>query len=198
MEINTVMKRILSGLGCWLAIGISLYGVENLPLLMQRGKYGQVKSLVEAGDADLEATDSFNRTVLHWAALDNAELIPRAFFYFLEKFSPPQTGEFFESQKEEHFHFSKNSPGETGTSFCLKKSLNIAKMVEKRFELPTSTHDLSYEKIRLADCHKIPIFSDKSENPHARVTGVHKFLTFTPPSVPVDNREASHQEMKPL
>ena len=46
---------------------------------------------------------------------------PRAFFYFLEKFSPPQTGEFFESQKEEHFHFSKNSPGETGTSFCLKK-----------------------------------------------------------------------------
>ena len=45
----------------------------------------------------------------------------RAFFYFLEKFSPPQNGEFFESQKEEHFHFSKNSPGETGTSFCLKK-----------------------------------------------------------------------------
>ena len=41
----------------------------------------------------------------------------RAFFYFLEKFSSPQTGEFFESQKEEHFHFSKNSPGETGTSF---------------------------------------------------------------------------------
>ena len=79
-----------------------------------------------------------------------------------------------------------------------KKSLNIAKMVEKRFERPTSTHDLSYEKIRLADCHKIPIFSDKSENPHARVTGVHKFLTFTPPSVPGDNREASHQEMKPL
>ena len=79
-----------------------------------------------------------------------------------------------------------------------KKSLNIAKMVEKRFELPVSTHDLAYEKIRLADCHKIPIFSDKSENPHARVTGVHKFLTFTPPSVPVDNREASHQEMKPL
>ena len=27
-----------------------------------------------------------------------------------------------------------------------KKSLNIAKMIEKRFELPTSTHDLSYEK----------------------------------------------------
>ena len=45
----------------------------------------------------------------------------RPFFYFSEKFSPPQTGEFFESQKEEHFHFSKNSPGETGTSFCLKK-----------------------------------------------------------------------------
>lgn len=40
----------------------------------------------------------------------------------------------------------------------LKKSLNIAKMVEKRFELPVSTHDLAYEKIRLADCHKIPIF----------------------------------------
>ena len=124
--------------------------------------------------------------------------IPRAFFYFLEKFSPPQTGEFFESQKEEHFHFSKNSPGETGTSFCLKKSLNIAKMVEKRFELPTSTHDLSYEKIRLADCHKIPIFSDKSENPHARVTGVHKFLTLMPPLVLVDNHGADHQEMKPL
>lgn len=122
----------------------------------------------------------------------------RAFFYFLEKFSPPQTGEFFESQKEEHFHFSKNSPGETGTSFCLKKSLNIAKMVEKRFELPTSTHDLSYEKIRLADCHKIPIFSDKSENPHARVTGVHKFLTLMPPLVLVDNHGADHQEMKPL
>ena len=32
------------------------------------------------------------------------------FFYFPEKFSPPQNGEFFESQKEEHFHFSKNSP----------------------------------------------------------------------------------------
>lgn len=46
---------------------------------------------------------------------------PGPFFYFPEKFSPPQTGEFFESQKEEHFHFSKNSPGETGTSFCLKK-----------------------------------------------------------------------------
>lgn len=46
---------------------------------------------------------------------------PRPFFYFPEKFSPPQNGEFFESQKEEHFHFSKNSPGETGTSFCLKK-----------------------------------------------------------------------------
>ena len=71
-------------------------------------------------------------------------------------------------------------------------------MAEKRFELPVSTHDLAYEKIRLADCHKTPIFSDKSENPHACVTEVHKFLTFTPPSVPVDNREASHQEMKPL
>ena len=47
--------------------------------------------------------------------------IPGPFFYFPEKFSPPQNGEFFESQKEEHFHFSKNSPGETGTSFCLKK-----------------------------------------------------------------------------
>ena len=36
--------------------------------------------------------------------------IPGPFFYFPEKFSPPQNGEFFESQKEEHFHFSKNSP----------------------------------------------------------------------------------------
>ena len=79
-----------------------------------------------------------------------------------------------------------------------KKSLNIAKMVEKRFELPVSTHDLAYEKIRLADCHKIPIFSDKSENPHARVTGVHKFLTLTPPLVLVDNHGTDHQEMKPL
>ena len=79
-----------------------------------------------------------------------------------------------------------------------KKSLNIAKMVEKRFELPVSTHDLAYEKNQTGRLPKIPIFSDKSENPHARVTGVHKFLTFTPPSVPVDNREASHQEMKPL
>ncbi len=74
-----------------------------------------------------------------------------------------------------------------------KKSLNIAKMVEKRFELPVSTHD---RKIRLADCHKIPFFSDKSENPHVRVTGVHKFLTFTPPSVPVDNRGAIPQGMR--
>ena len=43
---------------------------------------------------------------------DPAELerIPGPFFYFPEKFSPPQNGEFFESQKEEHFHFSKNSP----------------------------------------------------------------------------------------
>ena len=78
-----------------------------------------------------------------------------------------------------------------------KKSLNIAKMVEKRFELPVSTHDLAYEKIRLADCHKTLIFSDKSENPHARVTGVHKFLTLTPPLVLVDNHGADHQEMKP-
>ena len=62
-----------------------------------------------------------------------------------------------------------------------KKSLNIAKMVEKRFELPVSTHDLAYEKNQTGRLPKIPIFSDKSENPHARVTGVHKFLTFTPP-----------------
>ncbi len=41
-------------------------------------------------------------------------------------------------------------------------------------------------------------FSDKSENPHARVTGVHKFLTLTPPLVLVDNHGADHQEMKPL
>ena len=54
-----------------------------------------------------------------WSA-ENFE-IGGPFFYFPEKFSPPQNGEFFESQKEEHFHFSKNSPGETGTSFCLKK-----------------------------------------------------------------------------
>ena len=54
---------------------------------------------------------------ISWNVFDN----PGPFFYFPEKFSPPQTGEFFESQKEEHFHFSKNSPGETGTSFCLKK-----------------------------------------------------------------------------
>ena len=79
-----------------------------------------------------------------------------------------------------------------------KKSLNIAKMVEKRFELPVSTHDLAYEKIRLADCHKPPIFSDKSENPHVRVTGVHKFLTLMPPLVLVDNHGTDHQEMKPL
>ncbi len=54
-------------------------------------------------------------------ATDISAIFPRPFFYFPEKFSPPQNGEFFESQKEEHFHFSKNSPGETGTSFCLKK-----------------------------------------------------------------------------
>ena len=71
-------------------------------------------------------------------------------------------------------------------------------MVEKRFELPVSTHDLAYEKIRLADCHKTPIFSDKSENHHARVTGVHKFLTLMPPLVLVDNHGTDHQEMKPL
>ena len=80
-----------------------------------------------------------------------------------------------------------------------KKSLNIAKMVEKRFELPTSTHDLSYEKIRLADCHKIPIFfRQERKSSRARVTGVHKFLTLTPPLVLVDNHGADHQEMKPL
>ena len=45
------------------------------------------------------------------------------FFYFSEKFSPPQTGEFFESQKEEHFHFSKNSPGKLYTD---KIRLNCA------------------------------------------------------------------------
>ena len=33
-----------------------------------------------------------------------------AFFYFPEKFSPPQNGEFFESQKGGNFIFSKNSP----------------------------------------------------------------------------------------
>ena len=42
------------------------------------------------------------------------------------------------------------------------------------------------------------IFSDKSENPHARVTEVHKFLTLTPPLVLVDNHGTDHQEMKPL
>ena len=36
-----------------------------------------------------------------------------------------------------------------------KKSLNIAKMAEKRFELPTSTHDLSYEKVRPVSCRRI-------------------------------------------
>ena len=46
-------------------------------------------------------------------ATDISAIFPRPFFYFPEKFSPPQNGEFFESQKEEHFHFSKNSPGET-------------------------------------------------------------------------------------
>ncbi len=73
-------------------------------------------------------------------------------------------------------------------------------MVEKRFELPVSTHDLAYEKIRLADWQTVipPIFSDKSENLHARVTGVHKFLTLMPPLVLVDNHGADHQEMKPL
>ena len=39
------MKRILSGLSCWLAVGFSLCGAENLPLLMQTGRYEQVKSL---------------------------------------------------------------------------------------------------------------------------------------------------------
>lgn len=53
--------------------------------------------------------------------VNTSQEFPGPFFYFPEKFSPPQTGEFFESQKEEHFHFSKNSPGETGTLLCLKK-----------------------------------------------------------------------------
>ena len=79
-----------------------------------------------------------------------------------------------------------------------KKSLNIAKMVEKRFELPVSTHDLAYERNQTGRLSKIPIFSDKSENPHARVTGVHKFLTLMPPLVLVDNHGTDHQEMKPL
>lgn len=73
---NSVMKRILSGLSCWLAVSFSLCGAENLPSLMQTGKYDQVKHLVETGGADLEATDRYNRTVLHWAAIANAELIP--------------------------------------------------------------------------------------------------------------------------
>ena len=79
-----------------------------------------------------------------------------------------------------------------------KKSLNIAKMVEKRFELPVSTHDLAYEKIRLADCHKTLIFSDKSENLRAHITGLSKFLLLTRRSFPGGIREADHQEMKPL
>ena len=44
-----------------------------------------------------------------------------------------------------------------------KKSLNIAKMVEKRFELPVSTHDLAYEKIRLADCLKSLFFLTRAK-----------------------------------
>ena len=64
------MKRILSGLSCWLAVGFSLCGAENLPLLMQTGKYEQVKSLVEAGGVDLEETDRYNRTVLHGADIE--------------------------------------------------------------------------------------------------------------------------------
>ena len=188
--------------------GRRLFKTENLPEAPAKHTGETPKQTFSIGYflcGRVSAIRSFSATNAHkkkkssrkdWTS-ENKK-IGRAFFYFLEKFSPPQTGEFFESQKEEHFHFSKNSPGETGTSFCLKKSLNIAKMVEKRFELPTSTHDLSYEKIRLADCHKIPIFSDKSENPHARVTGVHKFLTLMPPLVLVDNHGADHQEMKPL
>ena len=53
------MKRILSGLSCWLAVGFSLCGAENLPLMMQKGNFEQVKRLVEAGNADLKATDRF-------------------------------------------------------------------------------------------------------------------------------------------
>ena len=82
-----------------------------------------------------------------------------------------------------------------------KKSLNIAKMVEKRFELPVSTHDLAYEKVKPAGCRRILLpdfFSDKGENLRAHVTGVHKFLTLTPPLVLVDNHGADHQEMKSL
>ena len=120
-------------------------------------------------------------------------------FLFFRKILSTSKRRIFQIPQDELFSLSRKILREKlELHSASKKSLNIAKMVEKRFELPTSTHDLSYEKIRLADCHKIPIFSDKSENPHARVTGVHKFLTFTPPSVPVDNREASHQEMKPL
>ena len=37
--------------------------------------------------------------------------IPGAFFYFLEKFSPPQTGEFFESQKEEQIQLLEKFSG---------------------------------------------------------------------------------------
>lgn len=70
------MKRILSGLCCSLVIGFSLCGAENLPLMMQKGNFEQVKRLVEAGNADLKATDRFNRTVLHWAAVSHAGLIP--------------------------------------------------------------------------------------------------------------------------
>ena len=49
---------------------------QSLPDLMRRHDYVTVKARVSAGNCNLEANDSFNRTVLHWAAIDNAELIP--------------------------------------------------------------------------------------------------------------------------
>lgn len=70
------MKRILSVLMCWMAVSFSISGAESLPLLMQRGEYEQVRSLVESGKAKLEEIDSLNRTALHWAAITNAGMIP--------------------------------------------------------------------------------------------------------------------------
>ena len=120
------------------------------------------------------------------------------FFIFQKNSLNLKTANFSNPSRWAIFTISKNSPGETGTSFCLKKEFEHRENGRKEIR----TSDLySWPVIRKNQTGRLSsplFFSDKSENPHARVTGVHKFLTLTPPLVLVDNREASHQEMKPL
>ena len=46
--------------------------------------------------------------------------------------------------------------------------------------------------------HEAPLFLKRDNGSNLNSSGMHKFLALTQRLVPVDNREASHQEMKPL